>query len=444
MDKTQKVNLIQDIVSALRNWYSKQTESWPKWRCQILCEWVGVEKPKSRFDVEVKDDENSPGCILYFYDKYLKIGYERHLNLVEILDAPNSNVLFRKIAEDVCEKVEHEERKHILENYYITPTPSLHHPTITATTISEAERKMERNHRDAIDAYTYAIQVLGQRKLEEYNVSEMYPKYMFRQDNLLSDGITSREEIYRQTKNYFERMKEKVLDSCGVPATVVMPRNVGYSNYQRLNDLYKELFSKEDQIKEEMNNMGRSYRMPKQCAIIFDNGENLLLDVESVKREEMYCSISPKFELEGRYKYPATAGESDLPMRVLGEWRAALKPELSYEKVIFNDPATIVIWKDGTKTIVKVQPGETYDAEKGLALCFMKKALGNKGNFNNILKKELAQLEPAPTIGENVVNGLTEGIKNAAKNIQEASEKLRGAMVPKKKTEGANEQNENS
>ena len=61
----------------------------------------------------------------------------------------------------------------------------------------------------------------------------------------------------------------------------------------------------------------------------------------------------------------------------------------SYKKVIFNNPATIVYWNDGTKTVVKCLPGETYDKEKGLALCFMKKAMGNKGNYNNIFRKEL-------------------------------------------------------
>lgn len=38
------------------------------------------------------------------------------------------------------------------------------------------------------------------------------------------------------------------------------------------------------------------------------------------------------------------------------------------KKVIFNDPATIVFWKDGTKTIVKCQEGVTFDPEKGLAM----------------------------------------------------------------------------
>lgn len=67
--------------------------------------------------------------------------------------------------------------------------------------------------------------------------------------------------------------------------------------------------------------------------------------------------------------------------------------KFSYKKVIFNDPATIILWNDGTKTIVKVQNGETYDPEKGLAICFMKKALGNKGNYYNTMKKELKKYQ---------------------------------------------------
>lgn len=57
------------------------------------------------------------------------------------------------------------------------------------------------------------------------------------------------------------------------------------------------------------------------------------------------------------------------------------------KKVIFNDPVTVVIWADGTKTVVKCQPGDTYSKETGLALCIAKKFLGNKGNFNEVFKK---------------------------------------------------------
>ena len=57
------------------------------------------------------------------------------------------------------------------------------------------------------------------------------------------------------------------------------------------------------------------------------------------------------------------------------------------KKVIFNDPATIVYWKDETKTVVKCQKGDDFDPEKGFAMAFLKKCWGNKGNFNDNLRK---------------------------------------------------------
>ena len=61
------------------------------------------------------------------------------------------------------------------------------------------------------------------------------------------------------------------------------------------------------------------------------------------------------------------------------------------KKVIFNDPATIVYWKDGTKTVVKCQKGDYFDPEKGFAMAFLKKCWGNKGNFNDKLRKNIKE-----------------------------------------------------
>lgn len=57
------------------------------------------------------------------------------------------------------------------------------------------------------------------------------------------------------------------------------------------------------------------------------------------------------------------------------------------EDVIFNGPATIVKWTDGTKTVVKCKEGEINNPYMGLAMCISKKVLGNKGNFNEVFKK---------------------------------------------------------
>ena len=57
--------------------------------------------------------------------------------------------------------------------------------------------------------------------------------------------------------------------------------------------------------------------------------------------------------------------------------------------VIFSGPCTIVLWKDGTKTIVRCE-NEFFDREKGLAMAICKKVLGtnNSGsNYYDIFKK---------------------------------------------------------
>lgn len=66
------------------------------------------------------------------------------------------------------------------------------------------------------------------------------------------------------------------------------------------------------------------------------------------------------------------------------------------KNVIFNAPATIVVWADGTKTVVKCQDGDVYDAENGFAMAIAKKALGNKGNFNEVFKKWLPEEDVEP------------------------------------------------
>ena len=60
--------------------------------------------------------------------------------------------------------------------------------------------------------------------------------------------------------------------------------------------------------------------------------------------------------------------------------------------VIFNDPATIVFWFDGTKTVVKAE-GEKFGPEKGLAMAIAKKYFGNEGNYYDIFKKWLPNEE---------------------------------------------------
>ena len=67
------------------------------------------------------------------------------------------------------------------------------------------------------------------------------------------------------------------------------------------------------------------------------------------------------------------------------------QPELKIERVIFNNPATIVFWNDGTKTVVKCDENDIFSEEMGLAMACTKKLFGNNfsyfGKFDKALKK---------------------------------------------------------
>lgn len=90
--------------------------------------------------------------------------------------------------------------------------------------------------------------------------------------------------------------------------------------------------------------------------------------------ESMYSSPKPRVMYESMYPSPK-------PWIIFGF--------TGIKNVVFNDPATIVFWGDGSKTVVKCQDDDIFDPEKGLAMAISKKALGNKSKFNNEFKKWL-------------------------------------------------------
>lgn len=55
------------------------------------------------------------------------------------------------------------------------------------------------------------------------------------------------------------------------------------------------------------------------------------------------------------------------------------------DRVIFDGPATITFWPDGTKTVVKCADGDHYDKRIAILWCFMKKMFGNNTQVNKML-----------------------------------------------------------
>ena len=94
-------------------------------------------------------------------------------------------------------------------------------------------------------------------------------------------------------------------------------------------------------------------------------------------------------------------------------------PNLAIKDVIFNPPATIILWMDGTKTVVKDQGEVFYDPEKGMAMATAKKAFGNKGNYYNQFAKYLdiyekkQENESAKSYVNTALNDLIDKFRNS-------------------------------
>lgn len=101
------------------------------------------------------------------------------------------------------------------------------------------------------------------------------------------------------------------------------------------------------------------------------------------KYEYNVDSLSHYYTIDGVANYSIFTTDDDLSYDVNYSISFSNNDAKSIEdyvkKVYFNQPYTIVIWKDGTKTIVKCSNGCKYDKYTGLVTCFLKKFMGDCG-----------------------------------------------------------------
>ena len=97
------------------------------------------------------------------------------------------------------------------------------------------------------------------------------------------------------------------------------------------------------------------------------------------------------------------------------------------KKVIFNEPATIVFWADGTKTVVKCSKDDEFDPEKGLAMAIAKKFFGNENGYSKNIKKWADTYEKANIsintgasgVGNSFADAMTTVLNDIFKNMFE-------------------------
>lgn len=123
--------------------------------------------------------------------------------------------------------------------------------------------------------------------------------------------------------------------------------------------------------------------------LLADNDGTAKLEVKGIKIPVMIHTI--------RADYMSPTKNTELFCTIDGrkKWEGGEPTSLGVgiKKVIFNEPATIVIWEDGVKTVVKTQNGEDFDPEKGLAMAIAKRALGNTGSYFEQFKKWIPKEE---------------------------------------------------
>lgn len=222
--------------------------------------------------------------------------------------------------------------------------------------------EVEKEYVKGQDAYSFVITRgdLHVRKMFPYPGKASYEERDRIQKAFLSDLV---EEFEEAEKNYKES-KGMTIEHM---KTVL--RNNGYYVYvtEVMDNIYEFTIRK--------GNRTLSGRYPQ-----WDGIRDAALFVNDLMRrfeDHAYEICNPRFYEQSAW--------GDMARAIIKKGENKTVPEI--QNVIFNEPATIVFWTDGTKTVVKCQEDDIFDPEKGLAMAISKKALGNEGNYCNEIKK---------------------------------------------------------
>ena len=142
---------------------------------------------------------------------------------------------------------------------------------------------------------------------------------------------------------------------------------------RRVNELYRRHETQMDGIK--FNDLEKDLKeFGIELSTIRHSSGECGCEIEGYFRPEVYKARNAR---EKKTKKPT--------------WACQVLPKM--KKVIFNGPATTILWKDGSKTTVKCQAEDVWSDEVGIAMCCLKRVLGNEGNYNNIFREAMKVAE---------------------------------------------------
>lgn len=71
-----------------------------------------------------------------------------------------------------------------------------------------------------------------------------------------------------------------------------------------------------------------------------------------------------------------------------------LPPSLQISNIFYSDKpnkeCVVLVFKDGSKIIQKMQTGDTFDLNIGVALAFMSKVYGSKTQYHKMIQKKVS------------------------------------------------------
>lgn len=135
-----------------------------------------------------------------------------------------------------------------------------------------------------------------------------------------------------------------------------------------------------------MNNVMNDLYRGRPAYLVTDNGR------VPVRIDNITTSTGELPKFDGHMIYPMEAYVRNDVSTIASLFQKRMP---SIKNVHFSGPVTVVIWDDGTKTMVRCT-NEDIDYEKGLAMAISKKLLGTNAsgsNYYDVFKKYLPQAE---------------------------------------------------
>ena len=206
-------------------------------------------------------------------------------------------------------------------------------------------------------------------------------KWQYKPEFSTADTSNIADEIQKKLDRMYKEHTMDDMTYCGKPVVDISPGvNRAYIKFMD-NLLY---IDRPRNLGITHESMSDGVTLELKCDMVHSQK---LYDTNDVR---VYNSYNPDKRIEPSKKSDSELrkGLKTMQIKKDGKWY-----DLAPKKVIFSGPATTIIWKDGTKTTVKCQSEDVWSDDVGIAMCYLKKMLGNKGNYNNIFRQAMKVAE---------------------------------------------------